>query len=105
LDFPNLGEEAYTIYHAAKVAFRCKSHMLLAMIVGHDGQTSEKHFPDHYSAIQWLEGEGSASFKGKIERIELYNHREMLIWADAHQVGHRRMAKSDPKQSSSRIPI
>jgi hypothetical protein len=57
-----------------------KARMLLAIVVGCDGRTSKKRFCDRYSAIQWLEGLGSASFKGKIERIELYDDRERLIW-------------------------
>lgn len=60
---------------------RPKPRRLLAMIVGRHGQTSEECFSNRRLAIKWLEGEGAASFKGKIERVELYNERKMLIWA------------------------
>jgi hypothetical protein len=50
------------------------------MIVGSDGQTRKEVFPDERLATKWLEGEGAASFKGKIERLELYNEYKVLIW-------------------------
>lgn len=61
---------------------RPKLRGLLAMIVGWDGETRKEIFLDRRLAIQWLEGEGAASFdKGIIERLELYNEYKMLIWA------------------------
>ena len=61
---------------------RPKLRGLLAMIVGWDGQTHKEIFFDRRAAIEWLEEEGAASFdKGRIERLELYNERKMLIWA------------------------
>jgi hypothetical protein len=51
------------------------------MIVGSDGQTRKEVFPDERLATKWLEGEGAASFQGKIERLELYNEFKVLIWA------------------------
>jgi hypothetical protein len=54
---------------------------LLAMIVGRNGQTSERRFPKRRSAIEWLEREGAIAFEGKIERLELYDGRATLIWA------------------------
>ncbi|MFZ1951735.1 MAG: hypothetical protein WAU74_16835 [Pseudolabrys sp.] len=58
-----------------------KSRSFLAMIVGSDGQTRKEIFPDELLATKWLEGEGAASFQGKIERLELYNEYKVLIWA------------------------
>lgn len=60
---------------------RPKPRRLLAMIVGCNGQTSEERFFDRRSAIKWLQREGAAAFKGKIERVELYNECEKLLWA------------------------
>jgi hypothetical protein len=61
---------------------RTKSHVLVAMIVGWDGQTRKKIFSERRLAIRWLEGEGATSFdKGNIERLELYNEYKTLIWA------------------------
>jgi hypothetical protein len=50
------------------------------MIVGRNGQTSEKRFSERRSAIKWLEERAAAAFEGKIERLELYNGRAKLIW-------------------------
>lgn len=58
-----------------------KPRKWLAMIVGRNGQTSERRFSKRRSAIRWLEGEGAAAFEGKIERLELYDGRKTLIWA------------------------
>jgi hypothetical protein len=60
---------------------RSEPRNLLAMIVGGNGQTSERRFSKRHSAIKWLEGEGVAAFEGKIERLELYDGRATLIWA------------------------
>jgi hypothetical protein len=62
------------------VRHRPKPRNLLAMIVGRNGQTSERRFSKRHSAIEWLEGEGAAAFEGKIERLELYDGRATLIW-------------------------
>ena len=60
---------------------RPKSPGLIAMIVGWDGQARRGVFSDRRLAIQWLEGDGAASFgKGNIERLELYSKYMMLIW-------------------------
>ena len=61
-------------------AHRPKPRNLLAMIVGRNGQTSERRFSKRRSAIKWLAGEGAAAFEGKIERLELYDGRTTLIW-------------------------
>lgn len=58
-----------------------KSRSFLALIIGSDGQTRKEVFPDERLATKWLEGEGAASFQGKIERLELYNEFKVLIWA------------------------
>jgi hypothetical protein len=50
------------------------------MMVGYNGQTRTKRFPNRRSAMTWLEGEGVAKFRGRIERIELYSWRKKLIW-------------------------
>jgi hypothetical protein len=60
---------------------RPKPRRFLAMIICHCGHTSEQRFPNRRLGIKWLEGEGVAPFKDKIERVELYNERKMLIWA------------------------
>jgi hypothetical protein len=41
-------------------------------IVGWDGQTSARHVSDRRFAIEWLERDGAASFKSKVQRVELY---------------------------------
>ena len=60
---------------------RPKRRNLLAMIVGRNGQTSERRFSKRSSAIKWLEEEGAVAFERKIERLELYYERATLIWA------------------------
>ena len=62
-------------------AQRHRHHFVFAMIVGYNGQTMTKCFPNRRSAMTWLEGEGAAKSKGRIERIELYNWRNKLIWS------------------------
>ena len=58
-----------------------KPRKWLAMIVGRNGQTSEKRFSKRRSALKWLEEErAAAAFEGKIERLELYDGRATLIW-------------------------
>ena len=59
----------------------CREPRVLAMIVGWDGHTGTKHFTERRIAIEWLEGEGGASFHGKIARFEIYNRRKMLVWS------------------------
>jgi hypothetical protein len=38
-------------------------------------------FSNRGLAVRWIEKEGTASFKDKAERAELYNGRKMLIWS------------------------
>ena len=57
-----------------------KLRNLLALIVGRNGQTSERRFSKRRYAIKWLEEEGAAAFEGEIERVELYDGRKTLIW-------------------------
>ena len=69
------------LHHFMMTEHRPKLRRFLAIIIGRGGQTSGQRFSNWRTAIKWLEGEAAASFKGKIERVELYNERKMLIWA------------------------
>jgi hypothetical protein len=62
---------------------RSKPRRLLAIIIYRGAQTAEQRFSDRRLAIKWLERRAAGPFKDKIERVELYNERKMLIWAES----------------------
>jgi hypothetical protein len=53
---------------------------LLAVVLSFRGETKRRHFFNRRAALEWLEIEAPAIFPGRVEQMELYNSRGMLIW-------------------------
>jgi hypothetical protein len=69
--------------HGSKIATsRNKSRPWLAVVIGLDSRTCERRaFRNRKLALWWIEREGAAKFRGKAERVELYNDRKMMLWS------------------------
>ena len=71
------------IMHGSKIS--TSPHKLrpwLAVVIGLNGRPSEQN---RNIALRWIEKEAMARFKGKAERIELYNDRKMMLWSKSLQ--------------------
>jgi hypothetical protein len=66
--------------HGTKIATPRRTRAWFAVIIGLDGRTRERRdFPNKGLAVRWIEKGGTASFKGKAERVELYDGRKVLM--------------------------
>jgi hypothetical protein len=67
--------------HGSKITTRRKRSWF-AVLIGLDGRPCGRLvFPNRGVAVRWIEEGRTTSFKGKAERVELYNGRKMLIWS------------------------
>jgi hypothetical protein len=67
--------------HGSKITTRRKRSWF-AVLIGLDGrQCGRRTFPNRNVALRWIENEGTALFKGKAERVELYDGRKVLMWS------------------------
>jgi hypothetical protein len=67
--------------HGSKTTARRKRSWF-TVVIGLDGRPCGRHpFPTKGAALRWIEREGTALFKGKAERVELYNGRKVLMYA------------------------
>ena len=58
----------------------------LAVVIGLNDRPSERRvFLNRKLALWWIEKEAMARFKGKAERVELYNDRKMMLWSKSLQ--------------------
>jgi hypothetical protein len=58
-----------------------KTRKYLAVIVDDRGRTKKRRFPKRRLAAEWLEISAPSLIEGRIERVEVYTHRGVLVWS------------------------